>query len=102
MHSAIEGMGQEVHEVKWPVSVWLPSVSMFFNGRSLKISKIAVLVHLPNDMPITIEDEPELNFPRTETLAKKFGQYGRLRGATIVDIEQLPYPEGIQVTFKFT
>lgn len=101
MHSVIEEMGQEVSEVTWPVSVWFPDASRFFNGSSLKISKKGALVHLPQGTPITTKDESELNFPRTKALAKKFGQFGRLRGATVVNIEQLPFPEGINVTFEF-
>jgi hypothetical protein len=74
--------------VSWPVSVWIPEANRFFNGRSCNISKVGVFITLPATTPIHTDHIVELNFPRTETLAKEKGQFARIKCGKVVRIER--------------
>ena len=74
--------------VSWPVSVWIPHANRFFNGRSCNISKTGVLITLPVTAPIRPGQVVELNFPRTETLAKEKGQFARIKSGKVVRVDR--------------
>jgi hypothetical protein len=74
--------------VSWPVSVWMPQVSRFFNGRSCNISKTGVFITLPVTTPVQQGSTVEINFPRTEALAKEKGQYARIKSGKVVRVDR--------------
>lgn len=73
--------------LSWPVSVWLPEANRFFSGRSANISKTGVFIRLPMTTPIRSGHFVEINFPRTEALAKQKGQFARIKGGKVVRVE---------------
>ena len=75
-------------EFAWPVSAWLPEHSCFYNGRTVNISRLGATITLPLGTPISVGVMIELNFPRTAALAKRFGQAGRIKVATIKRIQR--------------
>lgn len=74
--------------VSWPVSVWIPQANRFFNGRSCNISKTGVLITLSVTAPVRPGQVVELNFPRTETLAKEKGQFARIKTGKVVRVDR--------------
>jgi hypothetical protein len=76
------------NEVSWPVSVWMPQVSRFFNGRSCNISRSGVFITLPLTTPVQQGSIVELNFPRTEALAKEKGQFARIKSGKVVRVDR--------------
>ena len=78
----------ERSEVVWPVSLWHPKAVRFFNGRSMNVSSTGVLVKLPLKIPLAEGQEVELNFPRSEPLAKDKGSFARIKTARVVRIDR--------------
>ena len=74
--------------LSWPVSIWLPEAHRFFNGRSANISKGGVFVKVPVTMPVRPGNLVEINFPRTENLADKKGQFARIKSGRILRVER--------------
>jgi len=74
--------------LSWPVSVWLPEANRFFNGRSTNISKSGVYVTVPMTMPVRVGNVVEINFPRTMALARKKGQFARIKSGKVVRVER--------------
>jgi hypothetical protein len=74
--------------LSWPVSIWLPEANRFFNGRSSNISKTGVFIRLPMTTPIRPGHMVEVNFPRTEALAKEKGQFARVKSGKVVRVER--------------
>jgi len=74
--------------LSWPVSIWLPEAKRFFNGRSSNISKTGVYVKLPMTTPVLLGHTVEVNFPRTETLAREKGQFARIKTGKVVRVER--------------
>ena len=74
--------------LSWPVSVWLPDANRFFNGRSSNISKTGVFVTVPMTTPIRMGNAVEINFPRTEPLAKQKGQFARIKNGKVVRVDR--------------
>ena len=74
--------------LSWPVSIWMPEANRFFNGRSANISKTGVLVRIPMTTPVREGHTVELNFPRTEDLAKQKGQFARIKTGVVVRIDR--------------
>ena len=74
--------------ISWPVSVWLPEANRFFHGRSSNISSTGVLFSVPAIMPIRTGQTVEINFPRTESLAKQKGQFARIKSGKVVRVER--------------
>jgi hypothetical protein len=72
----------------WPVSIWLPEANRFFNGQSLNISKTGVFLSVPVTTPVHAGNIVELNFPRTETLARQKGGFARIKTGKVVRIER--------------
>jgi hypothetical protein len=73
-------------QLSWPVSVWIPAAHRFFNARSSNISKTGVFLTMPVTAPVKTGNTIELNFPRTEQLAKEKGAYARIKSGKIVRI----------------
>ena len=83
--------------VSWPVSVWIPQANRFFNGRSCNISKTGVLITLPVTAPVRPGQVLELNFPRTEALAKEKGQFARIKTGKVVRVDRKNLLEDAEV-----
>ena len=88
METLIEQRKESRTEISWPVSVWLPEANRFFNGRSSNISKTGTFVMVPMTTPIRTGHVVEVNFPRTETLAKEKGSFARIKSGKVVRIER--------------
>lgn len=88
MVRAIEQRTSERTRVNWPVSVWNPKASRFFNGRSMNVSMEGALISLPLQTPVCEGQDVEINFPRTEMLAKDKGSYSRIKTARVVRIDR--------------
>jgi hypothetical protein len=88
METLIEQRKESRTEISWPVSVWLPEANRFFNGKSSNISKTGTLVMMPMTTPIRTGHVVEVNFPRTETLAKEKGSFARIKSGKVVRIER--------------
>ena len=88
MGTSVEQRREERTELAWPVSVWLPAASRFFNGRSANISKTGAFVTVPMTTPVRRGSIVELNFPRTETLAAEKGQFARIKRGRIVRVDR--------------
>ncbi|MHC4159560.1 MAG: PilZ domain-containing protein [Planctomycetota bacterium] len=87
----------------WPVSIWLPEANRFFNGKSSNISKAGVFITVPMTTPIRAGHTVEVNFPRTESLAKQKGQFARIKSGTVMRVERedLLKDANIGVAIKF-
>ena len=83
--------------VSWPVSVWIPEANRFFNGRSCNISKTGVFITLPVTAPIRPGHIVELNFPRTEALAKEKGQFARIKTGKVVRVDRKNLLESAEI-----
>jgi hypothetical protein len=88
METAVEQRRDQRTDVAWPVSVWLPEAGRFFNGRSENISKSGAFVTVPITTPARPGSIVELNFPRTDTLAREKGQYARIRRGRVVRVDR--------------
>ena len=75
-------------KVDWPISVWHPKASRFFNGHSVNVSRKGALVLLPLKTPIREGQELEINFPRSEKLAEDKGAAARIKSAKVVRIDR--------------
>lgn len=75
-------------KLSWPVSIWIPEVHRFFNGRSDNVSKSGVFFRLPLTAPIKTGNTIEINFPRTEGLAKEKGSFARIKCGKVVRVER--------------
>ena len=88
METLIEQRSNTRTNLSWPVSVWLPQANRFFNGRSTNISKSGVFLMVPMTTPIRAGHTVEVNFPRTMPLAKKKGQFARIKSGKVVRVER--------------
>ena len=88
MVRAIEQRSSERNDVSWPVSVWNPKADRFFNGRSVNVSSEGALISLPLQTPVCEGQDIEINFPRTEAIAKHKGCYARVKTARVVRIDR--------------
>ena len=88
MEALVEQRKESRNTLAWPVSVWLPEASRFFNGRSCNVSKTGVFIRLPLTTPVRLGHIVELNFPRTPALAEEKGQFARIRKGKVVRIER--------------
>jgi hypothetical protein len=97
MQATIEQRTETRNTVSWPVSVWMPEANRFFYGRSCNISRTGVFITLPVTTPIQAGSEVELNFPRTQALAKEKGQYARIKTGRVVRIDRENLLENAEV-----
>jgi hypothetical protein len=97
METLVEQRKDSRNTVSWPVSVWMPEANRFFNGRSCNISKTGVYVTLPVTTPIRTGHIVELNFPRTENLAKEKGQFARIKSGKVVRVDRKNLLESAEI-----
>jgi hypothetical protein len=97
METLVEQRKDSRNTVSWPVSVWLPEANRFFNGRSCNISKTGVFITLPVTTPVKPGHIVELNFPRTETLAKEKGQFARIKCGKVVRVDRKNLLESAEI-----
>ncbi len=88
METLIEQRKDTRTSLSWPVSIWLPEANRFFNGQSSNISKTGVFLTVPMTVPIRAGNVVEINFPRTEALAKEKGQFARIKSGKVVRVER--------------
>lgn len=88
METLVEQRKENRTELSWPVSVWLPDANRFFNGRSSNISKNGVYLVVPMTTPVRKDQVVELNFPRTESLAKEKGGFARIKAGRVVRVDR--------------
>jgi hypothetical protein len=88
MVCAIEQRISERSVVKWPVSIWNPKASRFYNGRSIDVSTEGALIAIPMHLPVCEGQVLEINFPRMESLAKDKGSFARIKNAKVVRIDR--------------
>ena len=65
-----------------------PEANRFFVGKSTNVSKTGVFLKVPIATPVREGQIVELNFPRTETLAKKKGSFARIKAGKVVRVER--------------
>jgi len=88
METAVEHRREQRTNLAWPVSVWLPEASRFFNGRSANISKVGAFITVPMTTPVRRGSVVELNFPRADALAERKGQFARIRRGRVVRVDR--------------
>ena len=104
MESTLAEQRKDVRsDLSWPVSIWLPEANRFFNGKSMNVSKGGAFLSVPMTTPVAAGNEIEINFPRTQTLAKEKGQYARIKNARIlrVDRKQMLCDGSIGIAVEF-
>ncbi len=97
MQALIEQRKDSRNTVSWPISVWVPEANRFFNGRSCNISKTGVFITLPVTAPVRPGHVVELNFPRTEALAKEKGQFARIKSGKVVRVDRKNLLESAEI-----
>jgi len=97
METLVEQRKDSRNTVSWPVSVWVPEANRFFNGRSCNISKTGVFITLPVTAPVRQGHVVELNFPRTEALAKEKGQFARIKSGKVVRVDRKNLLESAEI-----
>lgn len=75
-------------DLSWPVSLWLPEANRFFNGKTINVAKGGVLLSMPMTTPIKPGHIVEINFPRTMNLAKKKGQFARIKCGKVIRVHR--------------
>lgn len=88
METSVEQRKERRTDLTWPVSLWLPEASRFFNGRSANISKVGAFVTVPMTTPVRRGSMVELNFPRTDALAERKGQFARIKKGRVVRVDR--------------
>ena len=88
LETSVENRKFNRTDLSWPVSLWLPEANRFFNGRTINVAKGGVLLSLPMSVPIRPGHVVEINFPRTMSLAKKKGQFARIKSGKIMRVER--------------
>ncbi len=88
METLVEQRKSTRTNLSWPVSIWLPEANRFFNGRSTNISNSGVYVTVAMTMPVRAGNVVEINFPRTMALARKKGQFARIKSGKVVRVER--------------
>ena len=95
--NACEQRNSRRARVNWPISVWHPKASRFFNGRSVDISRCGALIVLSMKVPVSEGQDLEVNFPRNETLAKEKGRFARTKTAKVVRVDRSKAVESTKV-----
>lgn len=88
METLLEQRKQQRTDISWPVCIWIPAANRFINGQSCNISKSGAYLKMPITTPLRPGHMVEINFPRTLALAKKKGQFARIKRATVVRVER--------------
>ncbi len=88
LETVIENRKCNRTELTWPVSLWLPEANRFFNGKTVNVAKGGVLLSLPMAAPVKPGHVVEINFPRTVSLARKKGQFARIKSGRVIRVER--------------
>jgi hypothetical protein len=88
MATTTEQRGEIRTKLSWPISMWIPEAHRFFNGSSDNVSRSGVLLKMPLTVPIRAGSTVEINFPRTQRLAKEKGSFARIRSGRIVRVDR--------------
>ncbi|MCX5634205.1 MAG: PilZ domain-containing protein [Phycisphaerae bacterium] len=88
VETAVENRRAMRTMLSWPVSIWLPEANRFFNGKTINVAKGGVLLSMPMTTPIRPGHVVEINFPRTMNLAKKKGQFARIKAGKVIRVER--------------
>ena len=75
-------------KLSWPISMWIPEAHRFFYGCSDNVSRSGALLKMPLTVPIRAGSTVEVNFPRTQRLAKEKGSFARIRSGRIVRVDR--------------
>ena len=88
LETVIENRKCNRTELTWPVSLWLPDANRFCNGTTINVAKGGVLLSLPMAVPVKPGHVVEINFPRTINLARKKGQFARIKSGRVIRVER--------------
>jgi hypothetical protein len=88
LETLVENRKSARTELSWPISLWLPEANRFFNGKTINVAKGGVLLSMPMTTPIRPGHVVEINFPRTMNLAKKKGQFARIKSGKVIRVER--------------
>ncbi|MGB8226345.1 MAG: PilZ domain-containing protein [Sedimentisphaerales bacterium] len=88
VETAVENRRAMRTMLSWPVSIWLPEANRFFNGKTINVAKGGVLLSMPMTTPVRPGHVVEINFPRTMNLAKKKGQFARIKAGKVIRVER--------------
>jgi hypothetical protein len=88
VETVVENRRTNRTELSWPISLWLPEANRFFNGKTINVAKGGVLLSMPMTTPIRPGHVVEINFPRTMILAKKKGQFARIKSGTVMRVQR--------------
>jgi hypothetical protein len=88
METSVDNRQANRTDLAWPVSLWLPEANRFFNGKTVNVAKGGVLLSMPMTTPIRPGHVVEINFPRTMDLAKKKGQFARIKSGKVLRVER--------------
>ena len=88
LETLVENRSANRTELSWPISLWLPEANRFFNGKTINVAKGGVLLSMPMTTPIRPGHIVEINFPRTMNLAKKKGQFARIKSGTVIRVQR--------------
>ena len=99
----VENRANARTDLTWPISVWLPEANRFFNAQTVNVAKGGVLVTMPMTTPIRTGHIVELNFPRTQNLAKQKGQFARIKSGKVIRVDRsgLTVSANINVAVQF-
>ncbi len=84
-------------DMQWPVSCWVPDANRFFNGKTVNVSKGGVKVSLPMTAPVRAGSTIEINFPRTVNLARKKGQFARIKMGKVIRVDRNTITSGATI-----
>lgn len=103
LETVVENRQSNRTELSWPISMWMPEANRFFNGKTINVAKGGVLLSMPMATPIRPGNIVEINFPRSMSLAKKKGQFARIKAGRVlrVDRESLTTDATICVAVQF-
>ncbi len=88
METVVEQRREMRSDIAWPVSMWLVDANRFFNGRSANVSRNGAYLKVPMTTPVKAGQSVEVNFPRTEALAREKGSFARIKTGTVVRVER--------------
>ena len=88
METLVESRGKTRTNLTWPVSIWHPQACQFYNGYSANISETGVYINIPTTAPFSEGNIVEINFPRSNALARRKGCYARIKFGKVVRVER--------------
>ncbi len=97
MEAVVEQRKHSRNVISWPISMWIPEASRFFNGKSANISKSGVYMRVPMTTPIRAGNLVEINFPRTIPLATEKGQFARIKTGKVVRVDRKQMLQDAQI-----